>query len=362
MECFDNSSSNYLFSKGFWITPGNYSSEPVVVDWLSIFQKYPVSVQWFPGDSSIGKLHGYLPVASFQFQVPTSSLVLSFVTYLMSDSRKPHSVSDGTCICCQNIVTYLPPKVFVWFWMWHWPAFPVPEVSYDAPVFSYYIVCWRVTVYSIFLIYFLSIQSSNRLSHWNVVQSNPNFPFRYLWGGACCLWSLFLFCSFSSLKGLLSKVRFSSYPELVSNVSGFLLPQKLLKKHSAKKLRSNVPADKNACLVISWQHDASLLSTFNVSSSLVSLLVSKMLFMCLLYIFSVTACIFIRWSTLLTITRLTLFTVISGNNGAARDPGLPCVVGRFCCKSHLTVHFKPNTNHMPQPSRPMENENFQQFT
>lgn len=37
MDCFDNASSNYLFNKGLWITPGNYSSEPLVVDWLSIF-------------------------------------------------------------------------------------------------------------------------------------------------------------------------------------------------------------------------------------------------------------------------------------------------------------------------------------
>lgn len=161
--------------------------------------------------------------------------------------------------------------------MWHWPAFPVPEVSYDAPVFSYYMVCWRVMVCSIFLICFLSIQSSNKLSHWNVVLSNPNLSFRYLrWSQLPLITISLLFIQQSERTAKQCLVLF--LPRTGKQCSGFLLTQKLLKKYSAKKLRSNVPADKNACLVISWWHDASLLSTFNVcsSSSLVSLSVSKM--------------------------------------------------------------------------------------
>lgn len=120
MDNFDNSSSYYLFNKGSWITPGNSGSEPVVVDWLlSIFQKYQISVQWFPGDSSIGKLHRYLSVSFLQFRVPVSSLVLSFLTtgvgyiWCLIARSRPHSVSDGTHLCCQEIVTCLPSKPFV---------------------------------------------------------------------------------------------------------------------------------------------------------------------------------------------------------------------------------------------------------
>lgn len=90
---------------------------------------------------------------------------------------------------------------------------PRSLLPYDAPVFfvflSSYIVCWREW-WCLFLI-FLSIQSGNKLSHWNAVLSSP-ISLLDTFEVEPVASDHYFFCLFSNLGGLVSSVLFFFLP------------------------------------------------------------------------------------------------------------------------------------------------------